>query len=86
MDERKAIKLDFWKCIEYLRPKAVAVICLLVIGQKNFMLPALIIVSGILLFVRKGGESSLRIEQESQKKTNQKETAQKNHRNKEGRV
>ena len=65
---------------------AVAVICLLVIGQKNFMLPALIIVSGILLFVRKGGESSLRIEQESQKKTNQKETAQKNHRNKEGRV
>lgn len=32
---------------------AVAVICLFVIGQKNFMLPALIIVSGILLFVRK---------------------------------
>lgn len=31
----------------------VAVICLLVVGQKNFMLPALIIVSGILLFMRK---------------------------------
>lgn len=34
----------------------VAVICLLVIGQKNFMLPALIIVSGILLFMRKNEE------------------------------
>lgn len=22
MDEREAIKLKFWKCIEYLRPKA----------------------------------------------------------------
>ena len=31
MDERKAIKLDFWKCIEYLRPKAVVVICLTVL-------------------------------------------------------
>lgn len=65
---------------------AVAVICLLVIGQKNFMLPALIIVSGILLFVRKDGESSLRTEQESQEETNQEEITQKNHRNKEGRV
>ena len=34
----------------------VAVICLLVVGQKNFMLPALIIVSGILLFMRKNEE------------------------------
>ena len=34
----------------------VAVVCLLVIGQKNFMLPALIIVSGILLFMRKNEE------------------------------
>ena len=26
MDEKKSIKLDFWKCIEYLRPKAAVVI------------------------------------------------------------
>ena len=31
MDEKKSIKLDFWKCIEYLRPKAAAVICLTVL-------------------------------------------------------
>ena len=35
---------------------SVAVVCLLVVGQKNFMLPALIIVSGILLFMRKNEE------------------------------
>ena len=31
MDEKKSIKLDFWKCIEYLRPKAAVVICLTVL-------------------------------------------------------
>jgi 4-azaleucine resistance transporter AzlC len=31
---------------------AVAVICLLIFGQRNFMLVALIAVSGILLFLR----------------------------------
>ena len=35
---------------------SVAVVCLLVVGQKNFMLPSLIIVSGILLFMRKNEE------------------------------
>lgn len=34
----------------------VALICLLVIGEKNFMLPALLIVSGILLFWQSKGE------------------------------
>lgn len=36
----------------------IATLCLLVVGQKNFMLPALIIVSGILSqsFMRKGEE------------------------------
>ena len=33
----------------------IAVICLLVIGEKNFMLPALVIVSGILLFRQNAG-------------------------------
>lgn len=34
---------------------AVAFICLLVVGEKNFMLPALLIVSGILLLMQSGG-------------------------------
>ncbi len=33
----------------------VAIICLLTIGEKNFMLPALVIVSGILLFRKNAG-------------------------------
>ncbi len=34
---------------------AVALLCLLLIGQQNFMLPALMIVSGVLLFLKGGG-------------------------------
>lgn len=34
---------------------AVALLCLVVIGEKNFMLPSLLIISGILLFAREGG-------------------------------
>lgn len=34
----------------------VAVACLLLIGERNFMLPALIIVSGLLLFIKNGGD------------------------------
>lgn len=41
---------------------AVAILCLLIVGKQNFMLPALLIVSGILLFTRKNetemGETS----------------------------
>lgn len=36
----------------------IALICLLVIGEKNFMLPALIIVSGILLIRHNGGKDN----------------------------
>jgi 4-azaleucine resistance transporter AzlC len=35
---------------------AVAVICLLIFGQRNFMLVSLIAVSGILLFLRENKE------------------------------
>ena len=37
---------------------AVALICLFVIGEKNFMLPALLLISGILLFAQNGGTKS----------------------------
>ena len=41
----------------------VAVLCLFIIGQKNFMLPALMIVSGILLLTRRGGENAKNIKE-----------------------
>ena len=34
----------------------VAIVCLLLIGQRNFMLPTLLVVSGILLFLKDGGK------------------------------
>jgi 4-azaleucine resistance transporter AzlC len=36
----------------------IAIICLFLIGQRNFMLPALLIVSGILLFMQDGGKEN----------------------------
>lgn len=55
------IFIDQWEKTEHHFPAltglAAAVICLLVFGEKNFMLPALLIVSGILLFKGEGGKA-----------------------------
>jgi 4-azaleucine resistance transporter AzlC len=36
----------------------ISVLCLLLFGESNFMLPSLLLVSGILLFSKKQGEDA----------------------------
>ncbi|MGE9942754.1 AzlC family ABC transporter permease [Bariatricus sp. SGI.161] len=56
------IFIDQWEKSENHLPAlaglTVALFCLFVIGEKNFMLPSLLVISGILLLVQNGGMKS----------------------------
>ena len=56
------IFIDQWEKSENHLPALaglmVALFCLFVIGEKNFMLPSLLVISGILLLVQNGGMKS----------------------------
>lgn len=56
------IFIDQWEKSENHLPAlaglTVALFCLFVIGEKNFMLPSLLVISGILLLVKNGGMKS----------------------------
>ena len=55
------IFIDQWektrKHIPAMTGLGIGILCLVIFGQKSFMLPALLITSGILVITEKGGKS-----------------------------